>query len=443
MQPKTLMTLAVAGGCGVLAMFGIKQATDNTKPAAEPEVEVLVATVDIPVGVPLDASYVNFKTVKASAVPEGSVQTPEEYEGRSLRIPAVAGEAILAAKLSEVGQQGVNMLIPEGYRVVTIPADNGNTFSSLLRPGDRVDINVVFSVPMPGPNGRAIDVTKSKTLLEYVEVFAIDAVTASSAPKPESTEDSGAPAKASTIQLLLTPANAKLVHLAQQKAKLNLMWRNKLDKEDVAEAVVDQSILDDLNLQTPDTTTANYAERLRQEERHSSEIEQEPTDFEAFLNANEEEDDLATLFAPAPVAVEPVAIEPPQAMWTMDIHAGGVRETVEVERMQPAPAASPAPSFSNEPAMTEPAMPMSPQAGMSPTLPEANADAASPGLMTAIARFLPQGLGGAAGDNPPPTLENSAVQDGETDGRSGWVSEGETTDADDSDAWLESLSENF
>ena len=343
MNPKTLMTLAVACGCGVIAMFGIKQATNHSKVAEEETVEVLIATADIPVGMPLDETLVKFKTMPKSHAPEGVVSTIEEYEDRALRIPAVAGETILAAKLGKKGDSGLGMTIPAGYRIAYFKADGTTSFSNLLKPGERVDVIVTFEADQIVPGqARPQKVTKSKTLLEYVEVFSVNSDTFGTSVARAEDEEKTAD-EVEQIGLLMTPEQANYFMLAKEKAKVHLTWRSKTDKAEVAEGVVDQSILDDLHIAAPDDASTKASEYPLAVAPEVEEFEEE-MDFQSFLDSNEEEkiDDYFTA-APAPMPVQTAA----KPKWTMHIYSGGQKDSVEVDLLnakgsdsEPSPQAS-------------------------------------------------------------------------------------------------------
>ena len=329
MRPQTVMTIAVACGCGLVGAFVVKQAIDNTQPEAEPEIPVLMALKDIPLGVELNESNVQFTKMKRSAVPKGAVTKKEQYELRALKIPAVMGETILVQKLGKPGEAGKSMMIPEGYRAVGLSVDEESSFSSMLAPGDRVDVLATFQQPAMGPDGRRTTVTKNKVLLEYLEVFAVDNRTFGGSSNKSTEEDDAAAVKASHVHLLVRPEEAKLFLLAKEKAKLSLTWRSRTDDEDRNENIIDESILDDLNNSVPSSATSNTALAALQEQAVVAPVESEletDMDFKSFLDEIETES-VETYFAPQ--ATVEVAAEKPT--WTMTIYNGAMAEEVEVE----------------------------------------------------------------------------------------------------------------
>ena len=218
MKFKTIVLLAVAVGCGLVAMLGVQQMTKKGPAAEEEYAQVLFATTEITSGTLLDEANVGFKRWPKDQVPQGAVTTAEQYDNRSLRGNAVPGEMIMLAKLSEKGVWGASADIPEGMRVVTVPVDLTKSHSGLIAAGDRVDVLVTYKAR--DEQGMS---TRTRTFLEAIKVFATDSRRAS-----EVTKD-GEEVKAKNISLLVTPEQANLVMLAVNKGQIHLALRHKGD----------------------------------------------------------------------------------------------------------------------------------------------------------------------------------------------------------------------
>jgi pilus assembly protein CpaB len=221
MKLKSVVLLAVAVACGLVAMLGVQQALSNKgKEEKIPTAKVLVATTDIAPGVRLDESNTGFKEVALELVPPGAVTKAEEYTDRALRGGAVAGEMIMVAKLGEKGVFGASGEIPKGMRVITVPVTATTTHSGLIRPGDRVDVMVTFKVRIAGEGMAA----KTRTVLEYIKVFATDSLIAGDTPTGDGTE-----IKAKNISLLVWPEQAQDLMTAKSEGELHLALRHKND----------------------------------------------------------------------------------------------------------------------------------------------------------------------------------------------------------------------
>lgn len=241
MKPKTLMLLAVAGGCGLIAMFGVQSAMQGGKgPAKIQTAKVLVALAAVDSGVRLTPDNVGFQQRPVAGLPDDIVTSEEEYHDRAARIPLQVGDIIRKSKLTAKGGYGKSIEITPGMRVITISVDSTHTASGLIRPGDKVDVLVTYR----GRSDRGVTISKTKTLLEYIEVFATDNQTASKIE--DETGKKGAAPQTKYVSLLLTPEQVTYVKLAESKGTLSLSWRHRLDDELVQTKVVDDKLLEEL-----------------------------------------------------------------------------------------------------------------------------------------------------------------------------------------------------
>ena len=98
MQPKSLILLILALGCGVVAAMGITQVLANRSsgPSA-PTIEtdpVFVALADIEMGELIDAQALKLEEWPKDKVPEGALAKLEDVEGRRPKTHIFAGEPI-------------------------------------------------------------------------------------------------------------------------------------------------------------------------------------------------------------------------------------------------------------------------------------------------------------------------------------------------------------
>src|SRR5262249_38476921 len=157
-----------------------------------------------------------FEEWPADYVPQGAVTDPSEIDDRSLHIAAVKNDVILLAKMNKKGVHNASSEIPSGMRVITVPVNMTKTHSGLIAPGDRVDVIVTFKTLM----GQRRNVSKTKTLLEYIKVFAADNIRQNGVNNNESSEYD-----AKNISLLVTPDQYNMCIQAQQMGTLSLALR--------------------------------------------------------------------------------------------------------------------------------------------------------------------------------------------------------------------------
>lgn len=225
MRPKSLLLLALALGCGLVASIGISQVMDRNsrRPAAKVDTApIYVALHNINTGDPIDASMLSLEEWPKGRVPRGAISNLEELEGRRPRSAIIEGEPILEAKLLAPGQMADPIRsIPKGYRLKTIAVDAEKSAAGLLGPGDRVDVQLF--VRRDTRNG--IESAKSKVILQNIRVFAVDQTVQRS---PDGGEERTI---AKTVSLLLTPQQASKLGLAENLGEVSLIPRNPDDED--------------------------------------------------------------------------------------------------------------------------------------------------------------------------------------------------------------------
>jgi pilus assembly protein CpaB len=280
MKMKSLVLLAMAIGCGLVAMLGVQQVLSGDKKPPADTGKVLVAITNIMPGQPLDDANVAFKAWNKDDIPQGAVTTPEEYQERSLRVSAFPNEPIMVAKLNEKGVFGGSSEIPKGMRVATVPVTVTETHSGLIRPGDRVDVVVTYTVShnMPGQmNSQFGEVKKAKTILQYIEIFATDNIRQSAVPNGEQKEIA-----AKNISLLVTPDQYVLLMLAKTKGNISLALRHRGDDTEARPSEVDETAFEHLkvtrgpNKKDGDGDGGNVRDSLDQEQVKVAAAPQKP-----------------------------------------------------------------------------------------------------------------------------------------------------------------------
>ena len=324
MRVKTLLLLTVAIGCGLVAMLGVQQAMKGGGGKVEEKVSVLVALSDISVGTEITPDLVTFRDLAVDNVPETAILKEAQYAKRAAIVPLFADDMITTNKLGEVGAIGTAITIPKGMRVVSVPVNDTQTHSGMLSPGDRVDIAVTFDVRTT----RGMT-TKTKTLLEYVSVFATGSKTAS-----DTTHDNEA--KVKNISVLVTPEEANYLNLALKKGTLALVWRHPADDEHVAAQSVDESLLEEL-AGTVDRGAHSYSSYERGFEDDETLVADagDSNDIGRFLEeqarAEEEARWAREAAAAAAAAGTQLPLELEAAKWKMEIFSGEQREVIELE----------------------------------------------------------------------------------------------------------------
>jgi pilus assembly protein CpaB len=317
MKMKSMVLFAVAIALGLFAMLGVQEVMSQNQTESE-YVQVLVAVTDIGPGIPLDETNVAFKKWPLEAVPEGAVTKEEQYVERALKGATVAGEVIMQAKLGEKGVFGASSEIPDGMRAVTVSVDSTKTHSGQIQPGDRVDVLVTYKT-----RTQKGMITRTKAVLEFIKVFSVDDRRASVAGESQESI-------AKNISLLVTPDQANLLMLAQNKGMLHLALRHKTDSEPAKAATVDDTFFDEVDTQVGEAD-AMEDEGFGSEE--SSETAQAPSP-ESITEALEKElsgQGTPSVDPSASAPAQPTPVETQPETWKIQIFAG---EELRIEEVQ-------------------------------------------------------------------------------------------------------------
>jgi Flp pilus assembly protein CpaB len=149
-SPRALLlwTGAAVVAVATALLVGTDLATLHRRAAAlGPEVEVAVATRDLPIGVTIDAGDIRSRRVHRSQLPPGAV-APATADGRVVAVPVVSDGFVADDNLAPRDRTGVDGVVPPGMRVVRIVVAGPTT---QLRPGAAVDVLATFDA------GTAVD----------------------------------------------------------------------------------------------------------------------------------------------------------------------------------------------------------------------------------------------------------------------------------------------
>lgn len=224
MRPKSILLLALALGCGLIASWGISDVMernakrDNT-PAVETE-PIYVALKDINVNEAITPELVKQEEWPKDKIPHDAMRILDELVGRRAGTKLFEGEPIRNSRM--IGQnQSAAAQLPKGFRPFPIRVSAESSAAGLIKPGDRVDVQLfVQRNPALG-----IEETRTQTIMSNLRVFAVDQVLQREA------DDQEAKVVASTISLVVTTEQANKLSLAGRIGEMNLMLRNPDDDE--------------------------------------------------------------------------------------------------------------------------------------------------------------------------------------------------------------------
>ena len=230
-----LLSLAVAA---FVVLRAIPFSPESTPKAAAVRAQLLVAAIPLAPGTLLRDQDVTWGTVDRPPAPgeflrpspagaEANSELDEQAKaavyGAALR-GAISGAAARTTipqgapiRRSEIVKPGdrdfLQVVLSPGARAIAIPVATGGASTSLLYPGDRVDV-VLTQLFNDTPLTRR---SVGETVVENLRVLAIDAVDVKS--------PSGGSAFGRTVTLEVTPVQAEEINVATELGKLSLTLR--------------------------------------------------------------------------------------------------------------------------------------------------------------------------------------------------------------------------
>lgn len=219
MQGRSWGLVAVALAIAVFAVIianayfsGVQQ---RNAQAAERQqtTKIVVASQPLEFGTAVTAQNIALHDWPEASVPAEAFHSIDEIltEGRVALRPVVAGEPLLASKLSgKNGRATLAAVLPDGLRAVSVPVNPTTGVSGFVLPGTLVD------VILTRPIGEDI---RSDVILQNAQVLAVD---------QGADEKDGEPKVAKNATLAVSLRDAQRLAVAGQMGTLSLALR-KLD----------------------------------------------------------------------------------------------------------------------------------------------------------------------------------------------------------------------
>lgn len=216
MRGKTLVLIAIAAGCGLVASIGISQVMDPNAAAKVETEKIYVALAAIDIGNRLTEANVRIEAWPKDRLPVGAITKFEDLKDKYPRQRFFPDEPILQAKIGDKPGTATDK-IPEGYRVIPVKVTSDGTVIELLSPGDRIDVLAFFR------KNSDIRATGCKIILRDVRVYSVGAAT------ERIVDETGKSCQAQTVSLLVTPKQAQRVLMAMELGRLQFTLRNQTE----------------------------------------------------------------------------------------------------------------------------------------------------------------------------------------------------------------------
>jgi pilus assembly protein CpaB len=207
----------VALGASLVLYRVLKNRPETTK-AATATVSIALASRDLEAGTILKEDDIKL-TDWPAAVPAGAVTQVRDLMGRDVMTPIYAREPVIESRLAPKGSGGgLSAMIPKGMRAVAVRVNEVVGVAGFVVAGMRVDILISGNAPGNGSLG-----TLTKTMLQDIEVL--------SAGQDFKKDAEGKPSMVQVVNLLVTPEQAEQLSLAANQTTIQLVLRNRLDRE--------------------------------------------------------------------------------------------------------------------------------------------------------------------------------------------------------------------
>ena len=211
-----VVALSLAWAFVVSVVFYRAASSSGKKPPLQPEKSLVVAVGPLPTGAVISADAVKLIRVPDRLFPRGGFARPEEVLDRAVISPIQSDEPVVDARLAARGAGGgVAPLIPPGMRAMAVRVNDVVGVAGFVLPGMRVDVLVT---------GRAAgrDDTVTTTVLQNIVVL--------SAGKTIQVDAKSQSISAPVVTLLVDPAQAEILTLANNEGHIQLVLRNSVDQ---------------------------------------------------------------------------------------------------------------------------------------------------------------------------------------------------------------------
>jgi pilus assembly protein CpaB len=214
-----MMTASLLWALVVAAFFYRVAAGPRRTARPEPERPLVVATQAVPLGAVLSRDTVRLRPVPERLFPAGGFSRVEDVLDRSATSTIQPDEPVLEARLAARGSGvGLAPLIPAGMRAIAVRVNDVVGVAGFVLPGMRVDVLVTARPP-----GRSDLFTR--TVLQNIQVL--------SAGQTIQTDGKSQSINAPVVTLLVVPAEAEALTLANVEGHIQLVIRNSTDQQSV------------------------------------------------------------------------------------------------------------------------------------------------------------------------------------------------------------------
>lgn len=236
-------SLLLAGVAVMLVTAVVRRSERRLEEATAPgqNVEVVVATRDLYMGLPITAEDVSVRSLSRDMVPRDTTfATLEDLLGRTPRERILANEPIREERLARPDAGvGLNAIVTPGKRGMTIATDTETGIAGLLQSGNYIDVIVTIAPEDPTAVGAK---WVTETILQGIKVLAVGSQITPEGRTPAPAPAEGASRTSSktkadaaarklkpSITLEVTPEEAEKLALAMSRGEIRVVLRSDID----------------------------------------------------------------------------------------------------------------------------------------------------------------------------------------------------------------------
>jgi len=214
---KKFVALVVSILVGVLSIWGFKTAFDHKVESMTqkgPEVTYVVASKELLAGNLISADTVSQRNIPSDYQQSNAVLATDfdSIDGLPLKVDLKPGDIVMYSMVD--AKKDIAKLIPPGRRALTIPVDDESSISTMLKPGDLIDLMVTL---------QSAEKTATVPLMQGVKILATGKQTDVSDEVSDSTGYTN-------ITLDVSADDAKNITLAASMGRISAILRNPDDQ---------------------------------------------------------------------------------------------------------------------------------------------------------------------------------------------------------------------
>jgi pilus assembly protein CpaB len=234
---KNWVMLIASIGIGIVAAYFGNSLVRQRISAIEDEarkgkemVKVVVPKKDMAKGEALTANMLSLREVPREFMQSNAItqNTLELVENQRLVTPVKRGEMLFVNQTEGVGNKIFSAELRPGRRALTVPVNDENSISGMLRPGDHIDLIVQMKPDNSNRVGAQQEKEIETTFPLMSDVTVLATGTAVTKYDPNHGEQGGQ--RYSTMTLDVTPQDADRILVAQSAGQLKAVLRHPDDR---------------------------------------------------------------------------------------------------------------------------------------------------------------------------------------------------------------------